>query len=138
AQAVGGDAVVWVENETLGMVACTTASAAPSSEQLEATVKALRARAEGQLDEVLRASGVQLTPRQFMLLTPLAGALACGGHDSQITFRAMAVDQRSGKYWTTEMTVVGASTLIDDATLNRLAGDLARQFGAVVVAQAAR
>jgi hypothetical protein len=36
------------------------------------------------------------------------------------------------------MTVVGASTLIDDATLNRLAGDLARQFGAVVVAQAAR
>ena len=129
----GEAAPIWVENENFEVAVCATA-AAVSPEQFDATVSALRARAESQLDDVLRASGVQLTQRQLMLLTPVEGAMACAGRDSQITFRATAVDQRSSRYWTAQMTVVGTANPIDSVTLDRLAGDLARQFGGVAVA----
>ena len=134
AQTASEDSLVWVENESFEFTACTTAAAAPSDEQNAATVSALRARAGADLNEVLRASGVQLGSRQFLLITPLDGNAACNGHDSQMTFRATAVDQRSSMHWVTDITVGGAST--DRSTLARLAGDLARQFGGVSMAKA--
>jgi hypothetical protein len=93
----------------------------------------LRAQASAGLDDVLHASGVQLNSRQFMLLTPVEGKLACDGQDSQITFRATAVDQRAvSRRWTTDLTVGGASASLERTVVSRLAGELAGQFGVAV------
>ena len=129
----GDETLVWVDNESFEFAACASAPATPSPEQIAATVNALRAQAGAGLDDVLHASGVQLNSRQFMLLTPVEGKLACDGQDSQITFRATAVDQRAvNRRWTTDLTVGGASASLDRTMVSRLAGELAGQFGVAV------
>ena len=129
----GDETLVWVDNESFELAACASAPVTPSPEQIVATVSALRAQASAGLDDVLRASGVQLNSRQFMLLTPVEGKLACDGQDSQITFRATAVDQRAvNRRWTGDLTVGAASASLDRTVVSRLAGELAGQFGVAV------
>lgn len=134
AQTTSDEALVWVENESFEFAACASGAAAPSPEQIASTISSLRAQASNGLDELLHASGVQMNSRQFMLITPLVGKMACDGRDGQITFRATAVDQRAtSRRWTTDLTVGGATSL-DRVTMSRLAGELAGQFGVAVAA----
>jgi len=133
AQTTSDETLVWVENDNFEFATCASAPVTPSPEQIAATMNALRAQASAGLDDVLHASGVQMNSRRFLLLTPVEGKLACDGRDSQITFRATAVDQRAiNRRWTTDLTVGGASSSLDRTTMSRLAGELAGQFGVAV------
>jgi len=123
-----GDKLVWIDNDTFGFDACAM-SAAPTDVDVDAAITMLRARAESDIDGALQAAGLALDAQQFMTLTPLNGALACGGATSRVTFRVAAVDRHSGKFWKTDMTVRGEGTASDRDSVARLSGDLARHFG---------
>lgn len=126
--AAGDKDLVWVENDSFGFAACSAAPSSLSSEQLAATTRQLNQRAHADLGMVLRASGVQLARNQFMTITPVEGALACAGKDSQVTYHVTAIDRASGQLWASDMTVSGATASPDRVALNRMAGDLARHF----------
>jgi hypothetical protein len=132
---LGDASLVWIENESFGFDVCASATA-PSADDASAALAGLRARASAGIDEALRTGGVALGGRQFMTLTPVSGSLACGGLDSQATFRVAAVDRGTGKFWSDEMTVRGDAP--DHAALTRLADHLARHFGAATTTAAVR
>jgi hypothetical protein len=131
-QAASDKDVVWVENDSFAFAACSAATAGPSSEQIAATTRKLSEQANADLEAIVRASGVQLTQRQYMTITPIDGALDCGGSASRVTYHVTAVDQVSGQLWASDMTVSDASPSLDRVALNQLAGDLARRFSVAV------
>jgi hypothetical protein len=134
AQALDESSLVWIENESFGFDTC--ASAGPSGDEVAAAVAVLRARAAADIAEALRMGGVVLGGEQFMTMTPVAGALACGAQDTQITFRVAAVDRSVGKFWSTDMSVRSDAAAPDRAETAQLADHLARHFRGTVMTKA--
>ena len=134
AQALDESSLVWIENESFGFDTCT--SAGPSGDEVAAAVAVLRARAAADIAEALRMGGVVLGGEQFMTMTPVAGALACGAQDTQITFRVAAVDRSVGKFWSTDMSVRSDAAAPDRAETAQLADHLARHFRGTVMTKA--
>ncbi len=123
--------LVWVENQSFGFDAC--AGAGPSAEQAAAAMSALRARAVADLENALRARGVELNAERFMVLTPVSGALACRGVEGQVMFRVSAIDRRAGSALTLDMPVRTEPDAVDRTVRVRLASELARHFGSTPV-----
>ena len=121
------NALVWVENQSFGFEPC--AGADPSAEEAAAALSALRARAAADIDNALRARGVELSSDRFMVLTTVSGALACRGVEGQVTFRVSAVDRRARSALTIDMPVRTQADAADRTVRVRLANELARHFG---------
>jgi hypothetical protein len=119
--------LVWVENPSFGFDAC--AGNGPSTEQAAAALSALRTRAITDLENALRARGVELSAERFMVLTPVSGALACSGVEGQVVFRVTAVDRRARSALTLDVPVRTEADAADRTVRVRLANALARHFG---------
>ncbi len=126
--------LVWVENQSFGFDAC--AGAGPSAEEAAAALSTLRARAAADIENALRARGVELGADRFMVLTPVSGALACRGVEGQVTFRVSAVDRRARSALTIDMPVRTQADAADRTVRVRLANELARHFGSTPVRSA--
>lgn len=133
AQTVGDDKLVWIENDSFGFEACAATTRVMTAADVDAVLASARALAAGEITQALRTSGVVLGGERFMTLTPVAGSMACGASDTQVSFRVAAVDRTSGKFWTTELAVRGTVATADDKRLSDL---IAGHFGGVVVAKA--
>jgi hypothetical protein len=133
AQALDESSLVWIENESFGFDTC--ASAGPSGDEVAAAVAVLRARAASDIAEALRIGGVVFADQQFMTMTPIAGALACGEEDTQMTFRVAAVDRSMGKFWSSDMRVRSDVAPPDSVELAQMADHLARHFRGTVVSK---
>lgn len=134
AQALGETNLVWIENESFGFEACAAAATTPDA--VAASMAVLRSRAATDLAEALRQGGVVLGERQFLTLTPVEGALACGARDAQVTFRVAAVDRAAGKFWATDLAVRSDAAAPDGAAMATLADHLSRHFRGTVVSKA--
>lgn len=126
--------LVWVENQSFGFEAC--AGAGPSAEEAAAALTTLRARAAADIENALRARGVELGADRFMLLTPVSGALACRGVEGQVTFRVSAVDRRARSALTIDVPVRTQADAADRTVRVRLANELVRHFGATPIRSA--
>ena len=138
AQALDGSRLVWIENESFGFDTCASASASPSGDEVAAAVAVLRARAASDITDALQLGGVVLSDQQFMTLTPIAGALACGAEDTQMTFRVAAVDRVMGKFWSSDMLVRSDVAAPDSPEMAQIADHLARHFRGTVVSKASQ
>lgn len=134
AAAPEASSLVWVENQSFGFEAC--GGTGPSAEEAAAALSTLRARAAADIENALRARGVELGADRFMLLTPVAGALACQGVEGQVTFRVSAVDRRARSALTIDMPVRTQADAADRTVRVRLANELARHFGSTPVRSA--
>ena len=126
--------LVWVENQSFGFDAC--AGAGPSVEEAATALSALRARAAADIENALRARGVELGADRFMLLTPVSGALACRGVEGQVMFRVSAVDRRARSALTIDMPVRTQADAADRTVRVRMANELARHFGSAPIRSA--
>ena len=126
--------LVWVENPSFGFDAC--AGASPSSEEAAAALSTLRARAAADIENALRARGVELNGDRIMVLTPVSGALACHGVEGQVMFRVSAVDRRARSALTIDIPVRTQADAADRTVRIRLANELARHFGSTPVRSA--
>jgi hypothetical protein len=138
AQAVNDSSPLWVENQSFGLEACAALSAVPAAEDAQGTLAALRASATGDLARAARLAGVGLDGMNLVSMTPLSGSFACGARPSEVTFRIAAVDRVSGKYWTTDMKVVGEDGATAQTAIVALADDLSRTFRGVLTQAALR
>ena len=134
AQSLGEASLVWIENESFGFDTC--AASVPTADSVAASMAVLRARAAADIAEALRLGSVVLGEQQFVTMTPIAGALACGARDTQVTFRVAAVDRSAGKFWTADLAVRSDATAPDGAAMASLADHLARHFRGTVVSKA--
>ena len=126
--------LVWVENQSFGFEAC--AGAGPSADEAAAALAPLRARAAADIENALRARGVEMNADRFMLLTPVSGALACQGVEGQVTFRVSAVDRRARSALTIDMPVRTQADAPDRTVRVRAANELARHFGSTPIRSA--
>jgi len=126
--------LVWVENQSFGFEAC--AGVGPSADEGAAALGALRARAAADIENALRARGVELGADRLMVLTPVSGALACRGVEGQLTFRVSAVDRRARSALTLDMPVRTQPDAVDRTLRTRLANELARHFGSTPIRSA--
>ena len=126
--------LVWVENQSFGFESC--AGTGPSAEQAAVAMTSLRARAAADIENALRARGVELNADRFMVLTPVSGALACRGVEGQVTFRVSAVDRRAGSALTLDMPVRTEADAADRTVRVRMANELARHFGTAPIRSA--
>lgn len=138
AQSFNDGSPLWVENQSFGLEACAALSAVPAAEDAPGTLAALRASATGDLARAARIAGIALDGSNQVSMTPLSGSFACGARPSEVTFRIAAVDRVSGKYWTTDMKVVGEDGATAQPAIVALADDLARTFRGVVTQAALR
>lgn len=134
AQALGEPSLVWIENESFGFDTCATS--APTADAVAASMAVLRTRATADIAEALRQGGVVLGEQQFVTMTPVAGALACGVKDTQVTFRVAAVDRGAGKFWSADLAVRSDAAAPDRAEMAALADHLSRHFRGTVVSKA--
>jgi hypothetical protein len=134
AQTLGESSLVWIENESFGFEACAATAATPDA--VAASMAVLRSRAAADLAEALRQGGVALGAQQFITLTPVDGALACGARDAQVTFRVAAVDRAAGKFWSADLAVRGDAAAPDRDAMATLADNLSRHFRGTVVSRA--
>jgi hypothetical protein len=134
AAAPEASSLVWVENQSFGFEAC--AGTGPSAEEAAAALSTLRARAAADIESALRARGVELGADRVVVLTPVAGALACRGVEGQVTFRVSAVDRRARSALTVEIPVRTQADAADRTVRVRLANELARHFGSTPVRSA--
>jgi hypothetical protein len=118
---------VWVENQSFRFDAC--AGSGPSAEEAAAALTTLRSRATADLENALRARGVELGAERSMLLTPVSGALACRGVEGQVLFRVSAIDRRAGSALTLDMPVRTQADAADRTLRVRMASELARHLG---------
>jgi hypothetical protein len=123
--------LVWVENQSFGFDACIGAH--PSADDAAAAMGPLRARAAADIENALRARGVELNADRFVVLTPVSGALACRGVEGQVTFRASAVDRRARSALTIDMPVRTEADAADRTGRVRIANELARHFGSTPI-----
>lgn len=133
AQALGETNLVWIENENFGFESCAAGAATPDA--VAASMAVLRSRAAADLSEALRQGGVVLGAQQFIAMTPVAGAIACGAHGARVTFRVAAVDRMGGTFWS-YLAVRSDPVAPDRAEMATLAGQLSRQFRGTVVSKA--
>jgi hypothetical protein len=126
--------LVWVENQSFGFDAC--AGAGPSAEEAAAALSTLRARAAADIENAMRARGVELGADRFMVLTPVSGALACRGVEGQVMFRVSAVDRRANSALTIDMPVRTQADAADRTVRVRMANELARHFGSAPIRSA--
>ena len=126
--------LVWVENQSFGFDAC--AGAQPSAEEAAAALPTLRARAAADIENALRARGVELNSDRFMVLTPVSGALACRGVEGQVTFRVSAVDRLARSALTIDMSVRTQADAADRTARVRMANELARHFSSTPIRSA--
>jgi hypothetical protein len=134
AQALGEPSLVWIENESFGFDTC--AGVAPTADAVAASMAVLRARAAADIAEALRQGSVVLAEQQFITMTPVAGAFACGAKDTEMTFRVAAVDRSAGKFWSAELAVRSDAAAPDRAEMATLADHLSRHFRGTVVSKA--
>jgi len=134
AQSFGTPNLVWIENESFGFDTC--AAAAPTPDAVAASMAVLRERAASDIAEALRLGGVVLGDQQFMTMTPVGGALACGARDAQVTFRVAAVDRGAGQFWSADLAVRSDAVAPDRAEMAALADHLARHFRGSAVRKA--
>jgi hypothetical protein len=133
AQTLAADAPVWIDNDSFGFEACAATTRQMGAADIDAVLASARALAAGEITQALRTSGITLGGERFMTMTPIAGSMACGTTDTQVSFRVAAVDRATGKFWTTELAVRGTVSTANNARLSDL---LAGHFGGVVVANA--
>lgn len=126
--------LVWVENQSFGFDACIGAH--PSADNAAAAMGPLRARAATDIENALRARGVELNADRFVVLTPVSGALACRGVEGQVTFRVSAVDRRARSALTIDMPVRIEADAADRTVRVRAANELARHFGSAPIRSA--
>jgi hypothetical protein len=126
--------LVWVENQSFGFDAC--AGAHPSADNAVAAMGPLRARAAADIENALRARGVELNADRFVVLTPVSGALVCRGVEGQVTFRVSAVDRRARSALTIDMPVRTEADAADRTVRVRAASELARHFGSTPIRSA--
>lgn len=138
AQSVNDNGPLWIENQSFGLEACAALSAVPAAEDAQGTLAALRASAAGDLSRAVRLAGVSLDGGNTLTMTPVSGSFACGARPSEVTFRIAAVDRVSGKYWSTDMKVVGEDGATAQTAIVALADDLSRSFRGVVTQAALR
>ena len=129
-----GNPLVWVENQSFGFDAC--AGAGPSAEEAAVALSTLRARAAADIENALRARGVELGVDRLLVLTPVSGALACRSVEGQVTFRVSAIDRRARSALTIDMSVRTQADAADRTVRVRLANELARHFGSTPVRSA--
>jgi hypothetical protein len=138
AQTSNDSSPLWVENQSFGFESCAALSATPGAEDAQDTLAALRSSASGDLSRAARIAGVSLDGANHLTMTPVSGSFACGARPSEITFRLAAVDRVSGKYWSTDMKVVGDDAATSQTAIAALADDLARSLRGVVTQAALR
>jgi hypothetical protein len=138
AQASSDGSPLWIDNQSFGFDACAALSATPAAEDAQGTLSALRSSATGDLARAARLAGVSLDGANLMTMTPVSGSFACGDRPSQVTFRIAAVDRVSGKYWSSDLKVVGDDSATAQTAIVALADDLARSFRGVVTQAALR
>ena len=126
--------LVWVENQSFGFDAC--AGTSQSAEEAAASLSTLRARAAADIENALRARGVELDADRFMVLTPVSGALACRGVEGQVMFRVSAVDRSARSALTIDMPVRTQADAADRTVRVRMANELARHFGSTPIRSA--
>jgi hypothetical protein len=138
AQASNDGSPLWIENQSFGFEACAALSATPAAEDAQGTLAALRSSATGDLSRAAGIAGVALDGANPMTMTPVSGSFACGDRPSEVTFRIAAVDRVSGKYWSSDMKVVGDDAATAQTAIAALADELARSFRGVVTQAALR
>lgn len=132
AQSLNDGSALWIENQSFGFEACPALSAVPAAEDAQGTLAALRASATGDLSRAARIAGVSFGGANALTLTPVSGSFACGDRPSEVTFRIAAVDRVSGKYWTTDMKVVGDEAATTQPAIVALADQMTRSLRGVV------
>jgi hypothetical protein len=123
---------LWIENQSFGFEACAALRDVPAAEDAQGTLAALRASAMGDVSSAVQIAGVRLSGANSLSMTPVGGRLACGAQPSEVTFHLVAVDSVSGKYWSTDMKVMGDDAATPRANIVALADDMARSFRGVM------
>ncbi len=138
AQSLNDGSPLWIDNQSFGFETCAALSATLAAEDAQGTLAALRSSATGDLSRAARLAGVGLDGATRLTMTPVSGSFACGAQPSEVTFRVAAVDRVSGKYWSSDMKVLGDDSATAQTAIVALADELARSFGGVVTQAALR